>query len=60
MKLDLIDVVCRKFNTLVNGVPPNVREAFLEQDFSNVSESDIRNLNISVLEFIPVKLIFKV
>lgn len=54
-----IVLIFRKFNTLIHGVPPNVRTAFIEQDFSNVSEADIRNLNISVLEFIPPKVISK-
>lgn len=43
----------------MHGVPPNVRDALVEGDFSNVSEADIRNLNISVLEFIPPNVISK-
>lgn len=59
MTILLLLFLCRQFNTLVHGVPPNVRDALVEGDFSNVSEADIRNLNISVLEFIPPNVISK-
>ncbi|CAG7819737.1 unnamed protein product, partial [Allacma fusca] len=49
----------RKFKALLEGTPPTVREAFLEGDFSNVTESDIRGMNVSVLEYVPPKLFDK-
>jgi hypothetical protein len=39
---------------LVNGVPPKMKDALLKQDFSNVTAQDMRSLNISVLEYLPV------
>jgi len=48
-------LIYRKFQSLLEGTPPNVKDAFVKQDFSNVSASDIQRLNISVVEFIPVR-----
>lgn len=46
--------VLRKFRALVEGTPPKMKDALLAQDFSNVTADDMRRLNITVIEYLPV------
>ncbi|XP_021962937.1 uncharacterized protein LOC110858458 [Folsomia candida] len=49
----------KKFRALVEGTPPKMKDALLAQDFSNVTADDMRRLNITVIEYLPPKIIAK-
>ena len=47
----------RKLNKILQqaeDLPQPIKDAIKHQDFSNVTSEQIRNVNVSVLEYIPV------